>query len=95
MRRIHIKRNRRGLLGVGILVLVICFVLGYNTSVMNAKVNSKQEQVTALEKNKKELQQKQEELKDSLTLTDEDIERIAREKLNLVYPDDKIFKSDK
>ncbi len=94
MRRIYIKRNRRGLFGVSILVLVICGVFYYNTAVLNAKINSKKEQVSSLESNKKSLLEKQENLKDSLTLTDEDIEKIAREKLNLIYPDEKKLKAN-
>ena len=39
--------------------------------------------------------EKQESLKESLTLTEDDIISIAREKLNLVYPDEIILKSKK
>lgn len=95
MRRIYIKRNRRGFVGVSILVLVICGVFYYNTAVLEAKIQSKQEQVTSLEKNKKGLLEKQKSLQDDLTLSDEDKIKIAREKLNLVFPDDIILKSDK
>ena len=94
MRRICIKRSRHGLLGVGTLVVVICVVLFYNTAVLEAKVNSQREEVASLEKNKKELLEKQEELKKSTGLTYEEIEQIAREKLNLVFPDEIILKSN-
>ena len=95
MRRIHIKRDKRGLLGVGVLVLVICSVLYCNTAVLNARISSRNEQIGALERSKKGLLEKQESLKKSLTLTEDDIISIAREKLNLVYPDEIILKSKK
>ncbi|MDO5294763.1 MAG: septum formation initiator family protein [bacterium] len=95
MRRIYIKRNHRGLFAVGILVFVICSVFYYNTAVLEAKIQSRKEEVASLENSKKNLLETQESLKDSLMLTDEDIEKIAREKLNLVYPDEIILKSDK
>ncbi|MDO5519221.1 MAG: septum formation initiator family protein [bacterium] len=95
MRRIYIKRNHRGLFGVGILVFVICSVFYYNTEVLEAKIQSRQEDVASLESNRDSLLEKQASLKEALTLTDEDIEKIAHEKLNLVYPDEKIMKSDK
>ena len=91
MRRIKVKRSKRGLTGVGILVLVICAVLFYNTNVLEAKIHSQEEQMSSYNKTKEELLKTQEELKDKQVITMEDIEKMAREKLGLVYENEIIL----
>ena len=88
MRRIRIKRNKRGLLGVTALVIVICGVFYYNTLRLDAKINNLTEQHTSYEKTKTELKKKQEELKSKSEITLEDVEKEARDKLGMVYPDE-------
>ncbi len=87
-RRIRIKRNRRGFLGVTILVIVICGIFYYSTLHLNAKINDLSEQRASYEKSRTELQKEQEELKSKKEVTLEDVEREARSKLGMVYPNE-------
>lgn len=92
MRRVYIKRNKRGFFGIGLMVVVICGFLYYNSITTKAEVNAQQELLDSLTKTKNTLLKEQEELKnDTDKNTDADIERIAREKLDLVYPDEIII----
>lgn len=91
VRRIKVKRGKRGLTGIGILVLVICAVLFYNTTVLDAKIHSQEEQLNSYNKTKEELLKTQDELKDKQVITMEDIEKMAREKLGLVYENEIIL----
>ena len=87
-RRIRVKRNKRGLFGVTILVVVICGVFYYSTLNLNAKINNLSEQKASYEKCRTELQKEQEELKHKTEVTLEDVEKEARDKLGMVYPDE-------
>ena len=87
-RRIRVKRNKRGLLGVTILVIVICGVFFYGTHRLNGRINDLSEQHASYERAKTELQKEQEKLKSKTEPTLEDIEKEARDKLGMVYPDE-------
>ena len=91
MRRIYIKKNRSGFLGIGVLVVVICGVLYYNSITTGAQVRANQEVLDSLTKTKEQLLKEQEELKKEHEVSYEEIERIAREKLDLVYEDEIIL----
>lgn len=91
MRRIYIKRNRRGFLGIGVLVVVICGVLYYNSITTDARVRANKEVLDSLTKTKEQLLKEQDELKKEHEVSYEEIEQIAREKLDLVYEDEIIL----
>ncbi len=94
MRRIRVKRNRRGIFGVTILVIVICGVFYYSTLNLDAKINDLTEQQTSYEKSKVELQKEQKKLKEKKKVTLEDVEKEAREKLGMVYPDEILLRPE-
>ncbi len=87
-RRIRVKKNRRGFLGVTILVVVICAVFYYSTLRLDAQINDLSEQQASYEKVKEELLKEQQELKSKTEVTLEDVEKEARDKLGMVYPDE-------
>ena len=93
-RRIRVKRNKRGFLGVTILVVVICGVFYYSTLCLNAKINNLSEQQASYEKSKVELTKEKEELLKKKEPTLEDVEKEAREKLGMVYPDEILLSSE-
>lgn len=95
MRRVYIKKSRRGFLGIGLLVVVICGVLYYNSITTKAEVHAKQEVLDSLTKTKEELLKEQESLKKEHEVTYEEIEKIAREKLDLVFEDEIIITPNK
>lgn len=87
-RRIRIKRNKRGFLGVTVLVMVICGVFYYGTLRLDAQINDLSEQQASYEKTKAELLKEQDKLKSKTEVTLEDVEKEARDKLGMVYPDE-------
>ncbi len=87
-RRIRVKKNRRGFLGVTILVVVICAVFYYSTLHLDAQINDLSEQQASYEKVRDELLKEQEELKSKTEITLEDVEKEARDKLGMVYPNE-------
>ncbi len=87
-RRIQIKKNKRGFLGVTLLVLVICGVFYYGTLRLDAQINDLSERQASYEKTRAELQKEQDALKGKTEITLEDVEKEAREKLGMVYPDE-------
>lgn len=91
MRRVKVKRSKHRLKGVCILVVVICAALYYNTLSLEAKINSQEEQKSSYNKTKNELLEEQEELKNDKGTTMAEIEKIAREKLGLVYENEIIL----
>lgn len=93
-RRIRIKRNKRGFLGVTVLVLVICGVFYYSTLRLDAQINDLSEQQASYEKTKTELLKEQEKLKSKKEVTLEDVEKEARDKLGMVYPDEILLQPD-
>lgn len=94
MRRIRIKRGRQGLWCVGLISVIVCAVVTYKTKVMDIQLEKKNQTVNALESEQAGLEREKEELLRDKVITKEDIEKEARDKLGLVYPDEIIVKPE-
>lgn len=95
LRKIRIKKGRPRLWYVAVLVLIICGIVSYQSITLHATYDKKQESLSVYENKVKELEKEKEELEKDTTITRKDIEKIARERLNLVYEDEVILKPEK
>ena len=79
---------------ISAVVLVLCFILTYNSFGMKASLREKNEQIEELQAQVKEQEQIQENLvKESEYIKSDDyIEEIARDKLGLVHDNEIVFK---
>ncbi len=89
------RRSRRnGVFMISAVVLVLCFILTYNSFGMKASLREKNEQIEELQAQVKEQEEIQENLvKESEYIKSDDyIEEIARDKLGLVHDNEIVFK---
>ncbi|BBF44779.1 hypothetical protein lbkm_3513 [Lachnospiraceae bacterium KM106-2] len=93
MRKIREKR-RASIFKVFLLVIVICSILTYNKLVLQKEANAKQVEATKLQKKVDQLKEEQKELKKDSKLTKKEIEKIARDRLGMVYEDEIIFRAE-
>lgn len=97
MRNLKKRKRRSGLKLIGFMVLIICAVVLIKTRELNHDLEKKDQQVNKLN------QQIADEEERKLSLEEEKayqstkryIEEIARNKLNLYYPDEIIFEQGK
>lgn len=94
-RRRASNSNRRGMAGIAVVVVMLLAVLLTQSHKLELKNTSCSEQKARLEEQILEEQVRAEELKKlpEYTQSQEYIERTAREKFGLVYPDEIIFKA--
>lgn len=97
MRRRKRKRLKKAtIIGVLLVTLSICTTLGYKQSVLKAQGKEYACQLQELKKQKKQLKKDKEDLKEfkKYVKTDEYVEKVARDKLGLVYKDEIIFEPE-
>ena len=94
------KRRKRlspaTVFGVIVMTMVICGILFYKQSVLQAQGKECINQIKELEKQQKELEQEKKDLEQfkDYVKTDEYAEKIAREKFGLVYKGEIIFEPE-
>lgn len=91
------RRGRRSGMGIVIITVVVMFgVITYNKVHLSSKHKELQEEKARCEQQLSKLQQEQEEIEAyrEYVGSDENIEKIAREKLGLVYPGDIVFEAE-
>lgn len=93
------KKKKRGRSGMGIVaatVLVLFVVITYNKINLEAKNTELHEQKARYEQQLRKYEDEQENIDAyrDYVKSDENIERIAREKLGLVYPGDIVFEAE-
>lgn len=78
---------------ISFIAVVMLLVLGYSTSISYAKNQSYMEQEAELMERLEEEQERTTEIDEfkEYSTTDEYVEQIAKEKLNMAYPDEIIF----
>ena len=88
--------NRRGMMGIAVVVLVLLVVLQIQSQKLIMKNRDYRVQKTELQQQIKDEQVRAGEIKDLQKYIDSDeyIEKIARDKLGLVYKDEIIFKAE-
>lgn len=93
LRRRRKRLSRTTVLGVLVLTITICGVLGYQQNALRAQGKEYSSQLKELRQQKKALSQDQEDLEDfkEYVKTDEYAEEYAREKFGLVYKDEIVF----
>ena len=79
--------NKFTIMGIVLLCAVLCFTVLYRKSALEAQCKEYNAQITELKKEKKSVDEQTEELKkfEKYVDTDEYVEKIARERLGLVY----------
>lgn len=90
------KSNRRGMMGIAAVVLVLLVVLFVQSQKLEAQNMQRSEVKAQLEQQIRDEEIRAEEyekLEDSLD-TPEYIERIARDRLGLIYEDEIVFKAE-
>lgn len=96
MKKIQRRKRRSGLKLIALMVMIICAVVLIKTKDLNQDIDKKDKQIDKLN------QQIADQEERSLTLEEEKayqstkryIEEIARNKLNLYYPDEIIFQQE-
>ena len=88
--------NKFTIMGIVLLCAVLCFTVLYRKSALEAQCKEYNAQITELKKEKKSVDEQTEELKkfEKYVDTDEYVEKIARERLGLVYKGEIIFEPD-
>ena len=88
--------NKFTIMGIVLLCAVLCFTILYRKSALEAQCKEYNAQITELKKEKKSVDERTEELKkfEKYIDTDEYVEKIARERLGLVYKGEIIFEPD-
>ena len=88
--------NKFTIMGIVLLCAVLCFTVLYRKSALEAQCKEYNAQITELKKEKKSVDERTEELKkfEKYVDTDEYVEKIARERLGLVYKGEIIFEPD-
>ena len=88
--------NKFTIMGIVLLCAVLCFTVLYRKSALEAQCKEYNAQITKLKKEKKSVDEQTEELKkfEKYVDTDEYVEKIARERLGLVYKGEIIFEPD-
>lgn len=98
MRRIRIKNRRKksrtGLLFITVVVLLMCGIVSYSRIGLEAASQSTQEKLDECNKAKVALEKEVKQNEKEKILTDQEIEKIAREKFGLVYQDEIIFEPE-
>ena len=89
------KNNRRGMMGIAAVVLLLLVVLQVQSQKLIRKNDAYRIQKTELEQEIQDEKVRAGEIKDLQKYIDSDeyIEKIARDKLGLVYEDEVIFKA--
>jgi len=87
--------NRRGMFLIGAVVMILVIVLLAQSRHLVAKNEAYAEQIQSLEEQITEEYDRAEQNEEfrEYTKTDAYIEKVAREKFGLVYPDETIFKT--
>lgn len=88
--------NKFTIMGIVLLCAVLCFTVLYRKSALEAQCKEYNAQITELKKEKKSVDEQTEELKkfEKYVDADEYVEKIARERLGLVYKGEIIFEPD-
>lgn len=88
------RRRRSGVFMITAVVLVLCFILTYNSFGMKASLREKNSQIEELQAQVDEQEQIKENLeKESEYIKSDDyVEEIARDKLGLVHDNEIVFK---
>ena len=90
------KNNRRGMMGIAAVVLLLLVVLQIQSQKLIRRNDAYRIQKTELEQEIQDEKVRAGEIKDLQKYIDSDeyIEKIARDKLGLVYEDEVIFKAE-
>ena len=90
------RNNRRGMMGIAVVVLVLLVVLQIQSQKLIIKNNGYRVQKEDLEQQIKDEEVRAGEIRDLQKYIDSDeyIEKIARDKLGLVYRDEIIFRAE-
>ncbi len=90
------RSNRRGMMGIAVVVLVLLVVLQIQSQKLIIKNNGYRVQKEDLEQQIKDEEVRAGEIRDLQKYIDSDeyIEKIARDKLGLVYRDEIIFRAE-
>lgn len=95
-RRRRIKKRRQNMAVVGFVVLLLCGMITFKKVELNAKALNYKQQLAELRQEKQTEKKRAEQLEDykEYIKSQEYIEKTAREKLGLVYPDEIIFRAE-
>lgn len=90
------KRRRTGLRAIALVVLLLCGIVSYKRSGLEAESLKLQERKQELVNQEKELKEESKSIKEykAHVQTKKYIEEVAREKLGLVYEDEIIFEPE-
>lgn len=90
------RNSRRNMAVVGFVVLLLGGMVTYKKIDLNAKALDYKQQIAELKQEKKMEKKRAEELESyqAYTESQEYVEKLAREKLGLVYPDEIIFRAE-
>ncbi len=85
--------DRMSIVLITVVVLVMTIIVGYSVHEMKQKQSDLQEKIDGLNEQIADEEKRKEEIEDykEYTETDEFIEDTARDKLGLVYEDEKVF----
>lgn len=91
-----VKKRRKNLLAVAFVVIILCCTIGYNKLGLDSKNAEYEKRLTELKKEKKEEEKRTEEIGEYKAYVESKqfIEKEARDKLGLVYPDEIIFEPE-
>jgi cell division protein DivIC len=91
-----VRKNRKNLLLVGGVVLILCFAMSYKQVQLESKKTAYEKELETLNKQLLTEEERAEQIEDyqAYVETKKYIEEEAREKLGLVYPDEIIFEAE-
>lgn len=91
-----VKKRRKNLAAVGFIVIVLCCTVGYNKLDLDSKNKEYKKRLAQLEEEKEAEENRTKEIEEYKAYVESKqfIEKEARDKLGLVYPDEIIFEPE-